>query len=131
MVSQYLRERGIIAVDTKTEHGVNRKGKIVSQDEIWTMDSSRFWLAADYQEQLEKFLRREAGEISPKSYSKEFARGFSEGEKGYTDEQRTEIAVRYIIGIQHLLSKPFRPDMRQRDTRVISGLETVVRELVA
>src|SRR3989344_9342818 len=26
--------------------------------------------------------------MSPKSYSKEFARGFSEGEKGYTDEQR-------------------------------------------
>lgn len=131
MVSQYLKERGIIAVDTKTEHGVNRKGEIVSQDEIWTMDSSRFWLVNDYQEQLDKFQRGEIKEINPKSYSKEFARGFSEGEKGYTDEQRTQIAIRYIIGIQHLLSKPFDPDRRQRDERVISGLETVVRELVA
>ena len=131
MVSQYLKERGIIAVDTKTEHGTNRKGEIVSQDEIWTMDSSRFWLANDYKEQLEKFQRGEIKEINPKSYSKEFARGFSEGDKGYTDEQRIQIAIRYIVGIQHLLSKPFNPDTRQRDERVISGLETVVRELVA
>jgi len=131
MVSQYLKERGIIAVDTKTEHGINRKGEIVSQDEIWTMDSSRFWLANDYQDQLERFQRGEIKEINPKSYSKEFARGFSEGDKGYTDEQRIQIAIRYIVGIQHLLSKPFNPDTRQRDERVISGLETVVRELVA
>jgi phosphoribosylaminoimidazole-succinocarboxamide synthase len=131
MISQYLRARGIIAVDTKTEHGINRKGEIVSQDEIWTMDSSRFWLANDYKEQLEKFQRGEIKDINPKSYSKEFARGFSEGEKGYTDEQRIQIAIRYIIGIQHLLSKPFDPDPRQRDERVISGLETVVKELVA
>ena len=125
-VSEFLRNKGIIAVDTKTEHGINRNGEIVSQDEIWTMDSSRFWLANDYKDQLQKFKRREIKEISPRSFSKEFARGFSEGEKGYTDEQRAQIAVRYIIGIQHLLGKRFEPDMRSRNERVIYGLHAIV-----
>ena len=131
IASYFLRERGIIAVDTKTEHGINMKGEIVSQDEIWTMDSSRFWLLDDYNAQMERFLRSEIPEINPRSFSKEFARGFSEGDKGYTEEQRIAIAVRYIIGIQHLLGQRFEPDMRTRDERVIKGLETVVEQLIA
>jgi phosphoribosylaminoimidazole-succinocarboxamide synthase len=131
MVSQFLREKGLIAVDTKTEHGINRRGEIVSQDEIWTMDSSRFWLVNDYNEQMAKLARGEIKELSPASYSKEFARGFSEGEKGYTDEQRAQIAVRYIMGIQHLLGKRFVPDMRPAEERVVSGLQAIVEQLAA
>lgn len=130
MVSQFLREKGLIAVDTKTEHGINRKGQIVSQDEIWTMDSSRFWLLDDYEDQLEMLRIGTIKELNPKSYSKEFARGFSEGDKGYTDEQRAQIAVRYIEGIQHLLGEPFTTDVRPRDERVVTGLQRIVEELV-
>lgn len=146
-VDEFFRPKGIIAVDTKTEHGINRKGQIVSQDEIWTMDSSRFWIAEDYNTQVKLFLEGKEQELveylqktqpgikekdyivngkvvpTPKSLSKEFARGFSEGEKGYTDEQRKLISLRYIEGIQHLLGKRFKPDLRPRDERVISGLE--------
>lgn len=129
-VSDYLEQKGLILVDTKTEHGINQNGEIVSQDELYTMDSSRFWLAADYQEQLGKLARGEIAELNPISYSKEFARGFSQGGNGYTDEQRMQIAVRYIIGIQHLLGRPFEPDMRSRDERVASGLQTIVEQLV-
>ena len=107
MVSQFLRTRGIIAVDTKTEHGINRNGQIVSQDEVWTMDSSRFWLLHDYEEQLGMLDSGEIKELNPKSFSKEFARGFSKGKDGYTDEQTAQIAVRYIEGIQHLLGIRF------------------------
>jgi phosphoribosylaminoimidazole-succinocarboxamide synthase len=131
MAAQFLRSRGIILVDTKFEHGINMDGKIVSQDEILTMDSSRFWLASDYDAQMERFNWGELEELNPKSYSKEFARGFSEGEKGYTDEQRIAIAARYIIGIQELLGKRFEPDMRPRDERVVSGLKTIVENLAA
>jgi phosphoribosylaminoimidazole-succinocarboxamide synthase len=154
-VSEFLRNRGIIAVDTKTEHGINKRGEIVSQDEIWTMDSSRFWRSSDYNKQLELFQAGKDDEllkyiketqpdakekdyleggrvvITPLSLSKEFARGFSQGAQGYTPEQRATIGVRYIIGIQELLGKPFVPDMTSRDQRVIKGLETVVRELTA
>ncbi len=131
MISQFLKEKGLIAVDTKTEHGINRKGEIVSQDEIWTMDSSRFWLFRDYNDQLEKLTREEIKELDPRSYSKEFARGFSEGEQGYSEEQRAQIAVRYIEGIQHLLGTRFEPDMRSNEERVVSGIEKIVHQLVA
>ena len=131
MAAQFLRNRGIILVDTKFEHGVNKDGKIVSQDEILTMDSSRFWLASDYDAQMERFTLGELEELSPKSYSKEFARGFSEGEKGYTDEQRLAIGARYVIGIQELLGKRFEPDMRPRDERVVSGLQKIMEHLAA
>src|SRR3989344_3744544 len=129
VISQFLREKGLIAVDTKTEHGINRRGEIVSQDEIWTMDSSRFWLLEDYNKQLEKLTRDEIKELDPRSYSKEFARGFSKGEEGYTDEQRIQIAVRYIEGIQHLLGKRFEPDMRSSEKRIVSGIECILGEL--
>lgn len=131
MVSQFLREKGLIAVDTKTEHGVNRRGEIVSQDEILTMDSSRFWLLGDYNSQLEKLAKGEIGELNPLSYSKEFARGFSQGERGYTEEQRAQIAVRYIEGIQHLLGTRFEPDMRSSEERIVSSIEMIVGQLVA
>lgn len=131
MASQFLRSRGIILVDTKFEHGINTDGQIVSQDEILTMDSSRFWLASDYDAQMERFNLGELDELNPKSYSKEFARGFSEGEKGYTDEQRIVIAARYVVGIQELLGTRFEPDMRPRDERVVSALRKIVENLVA
>lgn len=126
IVSEFLRTKGLIAVDTKTEHGINREGKIVSQDEIWTMDSSRFWLANDYTDQLRKLKAGEITELNPKSYSKEFARGFSKGEQGYTLDQIAQISVRYILGVQHLLGTRFEPDLRKRDERVIDGLEKAV-----
>jgi phosphoribosylaminoimidazole-succinocarboxamide synthase len=131
MATQFLRTKGIILVDTKFEHGINRDGKIVSQDEILTMDSSRFWMASDYEMQMQRLHSGEFEELDPKSYSKEFARGFSEGEQGYTDEQRILIAARYVIGIQELLGKRFEPDMRPRDERVVSGLRKVVENLAA
>lgn len=131
MATQFLRTKGIILVDTKFEHGINKNGRIVSQDEILTMDSSRFWLASDYEAQMERFNLGELDELNPKSYSKEFARGFSEGEKGYTDEQRIAIAARYVIGIQELLGRRFEPDMRPRDERVVSGLRKIVENLAA
>ena len=131
IVSLFLKEKGLITVDTKTEHGINRKGEIVSQDEIWTMDSSRFWLLSDYNNQLERLSNREIKELDPISYSKEFARGFSRGDKGYTEYQRSQIAVRYIEGIQHLIGKRFEPDMRPHEERVISGIEKIITQLVA
>ncbi|MCK4650336.1 phosphoribosylaminoimidazolesuccinocarboxamide synthase [Candidatus Pacearchaeota archaeon] len=127
MVSQFLRGRGLIAVDTKTEHGINRDCEIVAQDELWTLDSSRFWLADDYEKQLKELGNGEIEVLNPSSYSKEFARGFSKGDEGYTDEQRVKIAVRYIEGIQHLIGAEFVPDMKSRNERVIGGLEAAVR----
>ncbi len=130
IMTEILRQRGIIAVDTKTEHGIDHQGRIVCQDEIWTLDSSRFWLAKDYQQQLMQLQAGKISEINPESYSKEFARGFSQGKQGYTEEQCIAIAVRYIEGIEHLLQIPFVPDLRSRDEQVIEGLRKVVEVLL-
>ncbi len=117
--------------DTKLEHGINQKGEIVSQDELFTMDSSRMWLSDNYAAQMKELVEGRIKELSLRSISKEFAREFSKGDERYTEEQRIQIAVRYIIGTQHLLGEAFEPDMRLHDERVVKGLETVVNELVA
>lgn len=45
--SEYARGRGILVADTKFEFGI-LDGKLVLIDEIFTPDSSRFWLAENY-----------------------------------------------------------------------------------
>lgn len=126
----HLKNIGLILVDTKLEHGRSVDGKIKSQDEIITLDSSRFWKYDEYMNQVEQFSRGEIKAINPTSYSKEFARGFSEGDKGYTDDQRAQIAVRYIMGIQEITGKKFIPDMRSREERIVTGLQKIVNELL-
>lgn len=56
-------EKGIIIADTKFELGYDEGGNLVLADEIFTPDSSRFWVASEY----------EIGK-SPKSYDKQFVR---------------------------------------------------------
>lgn len=127
IADEFFSRRNVILADTKLEFGVNSKGEVVVQDEVINMDSSRFWLRDDYEQQLGQLRRGEIFELSPKSYSKEFARGFSKGDLGYTDEERAQIAVRYILGIQHLLGSEFLPDKRSWEERVVDGLERAVQ----
>ena len=62
-------ERGLILVDTKYEFGTDKDGTIILADEIHTPDSSRYWLAASYEE------RFKAGE-RPQSFDKDFIRAW-------------------------------------------------------
>ncbi len=124
MVSQYLAERGMILVDTKTEHGFNTEGRIVAADELYTMDSSRFWRMDEQGEPLTR-------DGKPVSFSKEFARGMvKEKDQQFTDEQAGEIAVRYIQGLQHLTGKAFEPDLRPRDQRIIESTNLILDHLL-
>jgi len=81
MVSHYLSQRGMVLVDTKTEHG-------------------------------------------PVSFSKEFARGMVTDQKAqqFSEEQASEIAVRYIEGLQHITGEAFQPDLRARDQRIVESV---------
>ena len=124
MVSQYLAERGMILVDTKTEHGINTGGRIVAADELYTMDSSRFWRMDDSGQPLTR-------DGKPVSFSKEFARGMiKEKDQQFSSEQVAEIAVRYIQGVQHLTGKAFEPDLRPRDQRIIESTELILDHLL-
>ena len=124
VISRYLNEKGMILVDTKTEHGINSKNQIVAADELYTMDSSRFWKLNE-----DGTIIRRNGK--PLSFSKEFARGMVK-EKGqqFTTGQSDEIAVRYIQGLQHITGKAFEPDLRPRDQRVIESTNLILDYLI-
>jgi phosphoribosylaminoimidazole-succinocarboxamide synthase len=62
-------QRGLILVDTKYEFGTDGNGKIILADEIHTPDSSRYWIAASYEQ------RFAAGE-RPESFDKDFVRAW-------------------------------------------------------
>jgi phosphoribosylaminoimidazole-succinocarboxamide synthase len=124
MITQYLAERGRVLVDTKTEQGINSEGVIVAADELYTMDSSRFW-RLEYKGDV---LHRDG---KPVSFSKEFARGMvKEKDQQFTDEQAGEIAVRYIDGLQHLTGVEFAPDLRPRDQRIIESVDLILDALL-
>lgn len=124
LVSGYLATKNMVLVDTKTEHGINSLGSIVSADELYTMDSSRFWKTDD------------SGNIvktdgKPVSFSKEFARGMVEQRlQLFTDEQANRIAARYIEGLQYLTGEPFEPDFRERDDRIIDSTNLILDALL-
>ncbi|RLN46214.1 hypothetical protein BBJ29_004720 [Phytophthora kernoviae] len=93
-------KRGLILVDTKYEFGIDdATGEIMLIDEIHTPDSSRFWLAASYEE------RMAAGQ-SPENIDKEFLRlWFKDHCDPYKDEVLpeapkelvSELSRRYIL----------------------------------
>lgn len=112
-------EKGLILVDTKYEMGVDETGQIVIADEVHTPDSSRYWVAASYEERMAK------GE-EPESLDKEFFRlwlveqGFdpssSSGQApsasiaskpAITDDVRLMLAMKYIDLAEKITGVPF------------------------
>lgn len=125
-ITQFLKSKGLVLVDTKTEHGKNLNGEIVVADEVYTLDSSRFW-KVDEDGNLEV---DESG--NPKSFSKEFARGMVKDQNSdmFTKEQVIEIAIRYIEGYQYLTGKRFVPDLRPREQRIIESVNLILDYLM-
>ncbi|NNG00878.1 MAG: phosphoribosylaminoimidazolesuccinocarboxamide synthase [Desulfobacteraceae bacterium] len=115
-------QKGIIIPDTKFELGRTREGRIVTIDEVLTPDSSRFWLADDYQD---KMARGEA----PTSYSKQFGRDVGTPGQPYTDEERFLIGCRYIDTYQKLMGKRFVPDLRPVEQRLIEDIRGGLKQL--
>lgn len=92
--------RGLILVDTKYEMGIDENGVLTIADEVHTPDSSRYWVAATYDD---RFSRGE----EPESLDKEFFRlwlrgqGFNPSDHAkpvpvITDEVRVMLAGKYI-----------------------------------
>ena len=114
----------MVLVDTKTEHGVNSAGQIVVADEVYTMDSSRFWRL----DENNMLMTRDG---KPVSFSKEFARGMvTEKNQQFSPEQTRAIATRYILGLQHLLGCEFTPDLRERDERIVDSTNLILDSLL-
>ena len=110
-------EKGLILVDTKYEFGKDSSGNILLIDEIQTPDSSRYWLAASYQD------RMTAG-LEPDNIDKEFLRKWFVSKcDPYKDEVLpeapadliNELSRRYIMIYEILTGKPFQIDDPAKD----------------
>jgi phosphoribosylaminoimidazole-succinocarboxamide synthase len=105
--SRRAREQGLILVDTKYEFGLH-EGKLMLIDEVHTPDSSRFWKADTYEQQVR------AGK-EPENFDKEFLRLWY-ADRGYTgdgtppplsEELALDLAERYIAVYERLTGKEF------------------------
>ncbi|MBN8549092.1 MAG: phosphoribosylaminoimidazolesuccinocarboxamide synthase [Deltaproteobacteria bacterium] len=102
-------KRGLILVDTKYEMGFDAQGVLTIADEVHTPDSSRYWVAASYQERMSKGLE-------PESLDKEFFRlwlreqGFEYGKPKpqITDEVRLMLAGKYLELFERITGETFQ-----------------------
>ena len=103
-------KRGLILVDTKYEFGLDEKGAIVLADEVHTPDSSRFWLAASYEERL-------AAGQEPEMLDKEYLRlwinshckPYEEPIPPIPEEVLAELSARYIRVCEALTGEKLVP----------------------
>ena len=105
-------ERGLILCDTKYEFGSDKDGTIILADEIHTPDSSRYWLAASYEQAFASGNR-------PESFDKDFIRSWVAARcDPYRDpipeipQEMVERTSRvYAQAFEAITGKEFRPDM--------------------
>ena len=120
---EWAAKQGIILVDTKYEFGMVDDELIVI-DEIHTPDSSRYWIASEYED---RFNKGENQKMLDKENIRQWLidRGFSgEGTPPpLTDEIRVTLAERYIELYNQLTGKEFNPVVGDVRTRIETNLE--------
>jgi phosphoribosylaminoimidazole-succinocarboxamide synthase len=116
-------DRGLILVDTKYELGKTPSGEIVVIDEIHTPDSSRFWIAATYEERF-------AAELDPEPLDKDFVRRYytALGYRGDGEapplppEVRIGAAKRYVEAFERITGETFVADLDPPLPRIAKNL---------
>jgi len=120
-------EVGLILADTKFEFGVAAGGELLLIDEALTPDSSRWWVAASYDERL-------AAGTEPESLDKEVVRR-ALADVGYTGdgpvpdlpaEVWTATSERYVDAYERLTGERFVPGVYPAEPRIlaaVAGLE--------
>ena len=117
-------EAGLILADTKYEFGLTADGELILIDEVHTPDSSRWWVAATYDERL-------AAGDEPESLDKEVVRrAFAAiGYKGdgpvpsVDPDVWTATTQRYIGAYERLTGTPFEPGGYPVAERLVANLE--------
>ena len=120
---KWAAKQGIILVDTKYEFGMVDDELIVI-DEIHTPDSSRYWIASEYEDRFNKGGNQK---MLDKENIRQWLidRGFSgEGTPPpLTDDIRIILAERYIELYNQLTGKEFNPVVGDVRTRIETNLE--------
>lgn len=110
--SKEVSDRGLILVDTKFEFGII-DDEIILVDEIFTLDSSRYWIKSSYESEVKQGR-------SPIMLDKEpirrwlLAQGYSgEGEIPYfSDDKRIEISEHYLNAFKQITGVDFTAEVR-------------------
>lgn len=115
--------QGLILVDTKYEFGLSQ-GKLTLVDEVHTLDSSRYWVAATYQE---RFSSGQSPEMLDKEPTRQWL--LSKGYKGegavpeFTKQHRVEISRHYIDSYQKITGTEFKGEVGSVSDRIRRNLE--------
>lgn len=121
--------RGLILVDTKMEMGYDAQGNNILIDELFTPDSSRYWISSSYDTAA---VAR--GEAKPKNIDKEFIRlwissqcdPYKDKIPAVPEDQIIELSRRYVLLYELITGQKFPFD----DVKSAKNLnETVTKEL--
>jgi phosphoribosylaminoimidazole-succinocarboxamide synthase len=124
---QLAGKAGLILADTKYEFGLGLDGELLLIDEVHTPDSSRFWVAATYEDRL-------ANGEEPESLDKEVVRR-ALADAGYDGDGDppdlpaavwAETTARYIDAYERLTSLPFEAGRYPVGERIAGELEHIV-----
>ena len=120
---EWASKQGLILVDTKYEFGLV-DGELIVIDEIHTPDSSRYWLANEYEA---RYVADEKQNMLDKENIRQWLieKGFS-GEGAppkLTDEIRIALAEQYIELFEILMGKSFEPVVGDVLERIQKNLE--------
>ncbi len=125
------RKRGLILVDTKYEMGITAEGELIVIDEVHTPDSSRYWIAATYEERM-------ANGEAPEALSKEFVRseivnrGYNVDDPNQNpadyldDELRAEASAKYIELYEKITGEEF---IYPENLNATERIETALKQL--
>ncbi len=123
-------DRGLILVDTKYEMGKTPSGEIAVIDEIHTPDSSRFWMAATYEERF-------AAGLDPEPLDKDFVRRYytALGYRGDGEapplppEVRIGAAKRYVEAFERITGETFVADTDPPLPRIAKNLGLTKKDI--
>jgi phosphoribosylaminoimidazole-succinocarboxamide synthase len=121
---RWAKTRGLILVDTKYEFGESA-GQIVLIDEIHTPDSSRYWIAEEYEARFTK-------QQDQKMLDKENIRQWLIRERGFSgdgtpppipDEVRVDLAEKYLTAFERITGSPINLAVGDVNIRIEQNLK--------
>ena len=120
---KWANQQGLILVDTKYEFGIVN-GELIVIDEIHTPDSSRYWIADEYET---RFKNGEDQLMLDKENIRQWliGKGFSgEGTPPELDDDiRILLSEKYIELYKILTGEDFKPSVGAVDTRIQNNLK--------
>ena len=92
--------KGILIADTKFEFGLDKRGKVILIDEIFTPDSSRFWPIESYEKNVPQGL-------APESFDKQIIRNHLKetGLNGNEEELPEDVVMKTQLKYYEILTR--------------------------